>query len=104
VSAHQLHRSLGITHKSAWFLAHRIREAMRDGGLVVPLGGDGRIVEADETHYGKTDSPRPRRASLPPPTKGGRVGPAGKRPVVALVSTAAEDSLFPGLGSGLFGR
>jgi hypothetical protein len=47
VSAHQLHRSLGITYQSAWFMAHRIREAMRDGGLS-SLGGGG-IVEADET-------------------------------------------------------
>ena len=40
MSAHQLHRSLGVTYKSAWFMAHRIREAMRAGGLVPPLGGD----------------------------------------------------------------
>ena len=37
-SAHQLHRTLGITYRSAWFMAHRIREAMRAGGLT-PLGG-----------------------------------------------------------------
>jgi transposase-like protein len=55
ISAHQLHRMLGITYKSAWFLCHRIREAMADidpnasGG---PLGGDGKIVEADETVVG----------------------------------------------------
>ena len=48
ISAHQLHRMLGITYKSAWFMAHRIREAMApvEGGTV---GGRGRIVEADET-------------------------------------------------------
>ena len=51
-SAHQLHRTLGITYKSAWFLAHRIREAMRDGDPA-PLGGEGKIVESDETFYGK---------------------------------------------------
>jgi transposase-like protein len=48
ISAHQLHRMLGITYKSAWFMAHRIREAMapaKDG----KVGGGGRIVEADET-------------------------------------------------------
>lgn len=50
ISAHQLHRSLGITYKSAWFLAHRIREAMKDGGS--PLGGKGKTVEADETYVG----------------------------------------------------
>jgi transposase-like protein len=36
MSSHQLHRALGITYKSAWFLTHRIREAMRDGGLLPP--------------------------------------------------------------------
>lgn len=41
MSAHQLHRALGITYKSAWFMAHRIREAMRVGGLAVPMGALG---------------------------------------------------------------
>ncbi len=49
-SAHQLHRSLGITYKSAWFLAHRIRETMQDDGE--PLGGPGMIVESDEAVVG----------------------------------------------------
>jgi transposase-like protein len=50
-SAHQLHRILQITYKSAWFLAHRIREAMRDRSLS-PMGGEGEIVEIDETFCG----------------------------------------------------
>ena len=49
-SAHQLHRSLGITYKSAWFLAHRIRETMTDDGA--PLGGPGETVESDEAFVG----------------------------------------------------
>jgi len=49
-SSHQLHRILGITYKAAWFLSHRIREAMRDGSLA-PIGGGGKIVEADETFF-----------------------------------------------------
>ncbi len=53
VSAHQLHRTLEITYKSAWFLAHRIREAMRDGVLANPFGSDGGIVEVDETFIGR---------------------------------------------------
>jgi transposase-like protein len=51
VSAHQLHRTLEITYKSAWFLTHRIREAMRSGNLG-PMGGDNGIVEVDETYIG----------------------------------------------------
>lgn len=56
ISANQLHRTLGITLKSAWFLAHRIREAMRDTGNAL-LGHDGSsgIVEADETYFGRTE-------------------------------------------------
>ena len=52
ISSNQLSRSLGITLKSAWFLSHRIREAMRDGGLAA-LGGAGEVVEADETYIGR---------------------------------------------------
>jgi transposase-like protein len=48
VSANQLHRTLGITLKSAWFLGHRIREAMREGDLA-PFGANGGAVESDET-------------------------------------------------------
>src|ERR1700733_5213219 len=51
-SAHQLHRTLGITYRSAWFMEHRIREAMRAGGLA-PMGGSGSIVEVDETFIGR---------------------------------------------------
>src|SRR6201999_2273521 len=52
VSAHQLHRILEVQYKSAWFLAHRIREAMRSGDLA-PFGSGGGIVEADETYIGR---------------------------------------------------
>lgn len=51
ISSHQLARTLDITVKSAWFLSHRIREAMRDNALS-PLGGGGGIVEVDETYTG----------------------------------------------------
>jgi transposase-like protein len=53
MSAHQLHRMLGITYKSAWFMAHRIRAAMT-GKTGAPMGGKGNIVQADETYYGNT--------------------------------------------------
>jgi transposase-like protein len=54
ISSNQLHRVLGITLKSAWFLSHRIREAMRDGSLA-PMGGAGGVVEVDETVFGRID-------------------------------------------------
>lgn len=52
ISAHQLHRVLEITYKSAWFLTHRIREAMRSGDLERPFGSGGGAVEVDETYIG----------------------------------------------------
>jgi transposase-like protein len=52
ISANQLHRTLGCTLKTAWFLAHRIREAMREGELA-PFGGEGGAVEVDETFIGR---------------------------------------------------
>jgi transposase-like protein len=58
VSSHQLHRVLEITYKSAWFLSHRIREAMRDGSLA-PFGQGGDDVEVDETYIGfEPEEPR----------------------------------------------
>lgn len=55
MSAHQLHRMLGVTYKTAWFMFHRIREAMRpgtDGHSASGLGGANKVVEADETYVG----------------------------------------------------
>lgn len=53
ISAHQVHRMLGISYKSSWFMMHRLREAMRVGGLVPAMGGDGGAVEVDETFIGR---------------------------------------------------
>lgn len=63
ISAHQLHRQLGITYKSAWFMEHRIREAMKieDDG---PMGGPGCDIEADETYFGKDKSAPPSRTPI----------------------------------------
>jgi len=59
MSAHQLHRMLGVTYKTAWFMAHRIREAMKeDVKSAGPIGGAGKTVEADETYIGKRETPR----------------------------------------------
>lgn len=57
VSAHQLHRTLETTYKTAWFLAHRIREAMRSGELA-PFGEGGGGVEVDETYIGRDPQAR----------------------------------------------
>ena len=60
ISAHQLHRMLGITYKSAWFMAHRIREAMSPMAGLPPMGGAGKVVEADETYIGIRDGDKKR--------------------------------------------
>jgi transposase-like protein len=63
ISSNQLHRTLGVTLKTAWFMSHRIREAMRVVGLG-PLGGEGKTVEVDETYIGRLkDVPKPRGGS-----------------------------------------
>ena len=54
VSAHQLHRMLDITYKSAWFMCHRIREAMGVSPDAGPMGGEGEQVQSDETYLGNT--------------------------------------------------
>ena len=54
INSNQLHRTLGVTLKTAWFMSHRIREAMRVVGME-PMGGVGDIVEVDETLMGKVE-------------------------------------------------
>lgn len=53
VSAHEIHRSIGVTYKTAWFMMHRLREAMKDIAPA-PMGGEGQSIQADETYYGNT--------------------------------------------------
>jgi transposase-like protein len=93
ISAHQVHRMLGVSYKSTWFMMHRLREAMRTGGLV-PLGGKGQVVEADETYFGKTEEPRvsPHRDGRP--YKTGSRGPRDKRPILALVERGGHVRSF----------
>lgn len=52
ISSHQLHRTLEISYEAAWFLSHRIREAMASGADFGPMGGHGAVIEADETYVG----------------------------------------------------
>ena len=63
MSAHQMHRMLGVSYQTAWFMEHRIREAMRDGSTS-PLGGGGGTVEVDETVFGRVEgAPKKGRAT-----------------------------------------
>lgn len=73
MSAKQIERMLGVTYKTAWFMCHRIREAMKTDGTDGPLGGQDKVVEADETYVGGKAKNRATRR------------PAPKKAVVALV-------------------
>lgn len=58
ISSHQIHRTLGVTYKTAWFMTHRIREAMKPATDSGPIGGEGKTVEADETYLAKSPKTR----------------------------------------------
>ena len=73
MSAKQMERMLGVTYKTAWFLCHRIREAMDGAAPTGPMGGKNEVVEADETYVGGKAKNRATRS------------PAPKKAVVALV-------------------
>jgi hypothetical protein len=77
ISSHQLHRMLGISYKSTWFMMHRIREAMRIGSLA-PMGGADSTVEADETFIGRKEDSIKRR------------GHGHKNAVLSLVDRESE--------------
>lgn len=81
MSAHQLHRTLKITYKSAWFMAHRVREAMRAGGLAPPMGSGGGVVEVDETFIGRIKGARKPRG-----------GYAHKHAVLTLVDRTTKQA------------
>lgn len=81
ISSNQLHRTLGVTLKTAWFMSHRLREGMRSGPLA-PMGGAGAIVDADETFIGqKKDVPK-------------RRGYAHKHAVLSLVERGGDVRSF----------
>lgn len=64
ISAHQVHRMIGVSYKSAWFMMHRLREAMRESKFPGPLGGQNKVVEADETYVG--GKAKNRKNKVPP--------------------------------------
>jgi transposase-like protein len=78
ISAHQIGRSLGVTYKTAWFMCHRLRAAMAEPGPA-PLGGKGKIVEADETYVGGKEKNRHRNK------RQGDRGGVNKEAVLTLV-------------------
>jgi transposase-like protein len=82
-SAHEIHRQIGVTYKTAWFMMHRLREAMADLAPA-PMGGEGSTVQADETYYGNTS----KRA------KGYRKGHSQKASIVALVDPGKHTRVF----------
>jgi transposase-like protein len=82
MSAHQLHRMLKVTYKTAWFMADCIREAMTDP-KPAPTGGEGKVVKADEMYQGTVE----RAAKL---TRRGKLTIGGKRVVIGLVKRGGE--------------
>lgn len=87
MSAHQLHRSIGVTYKTAWFMFHRLREAMSDPNAA-PVGGEGKIIEADEAYHGRRKQPETGTTRGTPYLKKG--AGANKRPIAALVERGGE--------------
>lgn len=92
VSVHQLHRTLGITYKSAWFMAHRIREGMRDDDPDA-MGGPDKVIEADEAYKGKKEIPTPSRQRKGAPYLKRDVSKQ-KRPIFALVERGGAARAF----------
>ena len=97
MSAHQIHRMLGVTYKTAWFMCHRIREAMTDN-TPPPMGGSDKTVEADETYFGNKVSLKKKRAmkraGTGKGTKGGFGGVSNKYTVVSLVERGGNVRSF----------
>jgi transposase-like protein len=89
ISSNQLHRTLGVTLKTAWFMSHRIREAMRVGSLKPPMGSGGGIVEIDETIYGRAAT-HPKGRNIDPKIKKSIRNSAHKNVILSLVERGGE--------------
>lgn len=95
-SSNQFARVLGVDLKTAWFMSHRIRLAMAPGGKLPPMGGEGMVVEVDETYHGKVEHAAELRKDTGKPLKKvkGSYGPANKRPIVTLVERGGSARTF----------
>ena len=89
ISSNQLHRVLGVTLKTAWFMSHRLREAMREGKVPGALGGKNQIVEADETYIGGKEKNKHANKRL----RRGR-GAVGKEAAFSLVERGGRVRSF----------
>lgn len=94
VSAAQVSRTLGLPYKTSWFLCHRIRKAMEEETTSNPMGGVGKIVEADELYYGPKDKKAKVSTTGKPFLKKGTHGPSNKRTIVALVERGGNVRSF----------
>ncbi|GLQ24488.1 DDE transposase [Algimonas ampicilliniresistens] len=93
ISSKQLERTLEVTYKTAWFMSHRLREAMMQGDLP-PMGGEGVVVEADETYFGNRISLKKKKAAKRRGVKGLGGGPGNKFPIVSLVERGGSVRSF----------
>jgi hypothetical protein len=101
ISAKQLQREFGFgSYRTAWFFAMRLREAADETSSsdLPPLGGEGAVLEADETYYGNVKDPSNVRADGKPfvsdTVKGRNRGPANKRPIVAVLERGGKARVF----------
>lgn len=88
ISSMELHRALGVTQKTAWFMLHRVRLALRSNTFVRLRGS----VEADETFIGGNKDNRSPKGRSPKGTK--RTGPVGKTPVMGIIERGGEARAF----------
>ncbi|HEY5306041.1 MAG TPA: IS1595 family transposase [Pseudolabrys sp.] len=94
VSANQIHRTLGCSLKTAWFIGHRLREAMK-ALSVGPLGGEGKVVEVDETYFGNIpEENRPKFTKSGKPVSKNPGGPKNKRAILSLVERGGNVRSF----------
>jgi hypothetical protein len=89
ISSYEIHRAVGVTQKTAWFMLHRIRTAMQNGSFV-KLGSDGGPVEADEAFIGPNPTKMHKSRKAKMRAEGGKFGPVGKTAVFGVLDRDAR--------------